>query len=337
MTTRSTTARKASAAMRRAATGRAAVLAARKAAVLAVLAALATGPAWQGRATAQEAADEADCDCRLFDLAFGGWQVPHRPMLGVTLDTELDRRLETVGARVADILRDGPAGEAGIREGDVIVSVDGHALSDALDDDVERLFDDDRSFPAQRLVALARELDEGEPVEVVVERDGEARAFTVTPRDLAERDWPRSVIRYRGPGPQAMREYRLRMGDVAERMRDVNEHLREMDRSGLRDHARWQGPVFRLRDGSVRGLDLVELNADLGAYFGTKSGVLVADVDGDSGLGLRPGDVVSAVGGREIEDVSELRRVLRSYREGEEIEFRIWRDGAETTVTGTIE
>ncbi len=333
MTTRSTTTKESSAATRGAATGRAVVLA-----VLAALApgAVWPGPAWHGAATAQEAADEADCDCSPFDLAFGAWQVPPRPMLGVTLDTELDRRLETVGARVADVLRDGPADEAGIREGDVIVSVDGHALSDALDDALERRFDDDRSFPAQRLVALARELDEGEPVEVVVERDGETRAFTVTPREVAERDWPRSVI-FRGPGPQAMREYRLRMGDMAERMRDVNEHLREMDLSGLRDQARRQGQVFRLRDGSVRGLDLVELNAGLGAYFGTESGVLVADVDDDSGLGLRPGDVVSAVDGREIEDVSELRRVLRSYREGEEIKFRIWRDGAETTVTGTIE
>ena len=330
MKTRSTMAKESRARVRRATMGRAAVLA-----VLAPGAAW-PGPAWHGAATAQEAADEAECDCRPFDLAFGARQLPARPMLGVTLDTELDRRLEAVGARVTDVLRDGPADEAGIREGDVIVSLAGHALSDALDDDVERRFDDDRSFPAQRLVALARELDDGEPVEVVAERDGRTRAFTVTPRELAERDWPRSVIRFRGPGPQAMREYRLRMGDMAERMRDVNEHLREMHLSGLRDQARWQDRVFRLRDGSVRGLDLVELNAGLGAYFGTESGVLVADADGDSGLGLRPGDVVSAVEGREIEDVSELRRVLRSYREGEEIEFRIWRDGAETTVTGTI-
>ena len=132
-----------------------------------------------------------------------------------------------------------------------------------------------------------------------------------------------------------MREYRLGWATWPERMRDVNEHLREMDLSGLRDHARWWGPAFRLRDGSVRGLDLVEFNADLGAYFGAESGVLVADVDGDSGLGL-PGDVVSAVEGREIADVSELRRVLRSYREGARSSFRIWRDGAETTVTGTI-
>lgn len=293
----------------------------RRTAMLAVLAALTPGAAWHGAATAQEAPG----------------QFPPRPMLGVTLDTELDRQLEAVGVRVAEVLDRGPADEAGIREGDVIVSLDGHALSDALDDDLERRFDDDRSFPAQRLVALARELDEGDPVEVVVERDGETRTLTVTPREIRERDWPRSVFRFRGAGPHAAGEYRLRMGEMAERMRDLREHAREMNLSGMRHQAPRYGQVFGFRDGSVHGLDLVELNADLGAYFGTESGVLVADVESGSGLGLRPGDVVSAVDGREVEDVAELRRILWSYREGEEIEFRIRRDGAETTVTGTIE
>ncbi len=83
------------------------------------------------------------------------------------------------------------------------------------------------------------------------------------------------------------------------------------------------------------GLDLVELNPGLGAYFGTEEGVLVADVDDDSRFGLRPGDVVVAVDGRRVDHGSELRRILRSYEEDEEIEFRIWRDGSETTVAGS--
>lgn len=317
----------------------------RRTALLAILAALTPAAAWHGAATAQEATDEATCDCRPFDVmldpvfspVFGLGQVPPRPMLGVTLDTELDRRLEQVGVRVSDVLDDGPADDAGIREGDVIVSVDGHALSDPLDDDMERRFDDDRSFPAQRLVALARELDEGEPVEVVVERDGETRAFTVTPREIDQRDWGRTVFRFRGTGPQAAGAYRLRMGDMAERMREMGEHLREMELSEMRHQGDRLEQAVRWRDGSVRGLELVELNPDLGAYFGAESGVLVADVESGSELGLRPGDVVSAVDGREVDDIAELRRILRSYREGEEIEFHIRRDGAETTVTGTIE
>ena len=95
-------------------------------------------------------------------------------------------------------------------------------------------------------------------------------------------------------------------------------------------------PVFQTFQLTARGhgLDLVELNPGLGVYFGTEEGVLVADVVDGSRLGLRPGDVVVAVDGRRVDDGAELRRILRSYEEDEEIEFRIWRDGSETTVTG---
>ena len=63
----------------------------------------------------------------------------------------------------------------------------------------------------------------------------------------------------------------------------------------------------------------------------------MADADDDSALGLRPGDVVVGIDGREVEDEEEFRRILRSYEEGDEIRFRIWRDGEETTASGTVE
>ena len=97
---------------------------------------------------------------------------------------------------------------------------------------------------------------------------------------------------------------------------------------------RWFGDRAGLR--GTHGLDLVDLNPGLGAYFGTAEGVLVADAEDDTSLGLRPGDVVVAVDGRVVDDIDELRRILGSYRNDEEIAFRIFRDGAETTVTGTI-
>ncbi len=87
---------------------------------------------------------------------------------------------------------------------------------------------------------------------------------------------------------------------------------------------------------AAHGLDLVELNPDLGAYFGTSSGVLIADVDEDSATGLRAGDVVVSVDGREVGDIEKLRRILRSYEHDEEIRFGIWRDGAQTTVEGAL-
>ena len=95
---------------------------------------------------------------------------------------------------------------------------------------------------------------------------------------------------------------------------------------------RWNGAGWS----GERGLDLVELNPELGSYFGTEEGVLVADVEDDSSLGLRPGDVIVAVGERRVDDIARLHRILDSYEDDEKIRLRVWRDGAETTVTGTI-
>src|SRR3989442_15547105 len=55
-------------------------------------------------------------------------------------------------------------------------------------------------------------------------------------------------------------------------------------------------------------LELVNLNADLGEYFGTKEGILVVKAPADSSLPLKAGDVILSVGR------SEERRVGKECR-----------------------
>ena len=70
-------------------------------------------------------------------------------------------------------MRDSPAEEAGLEEGDVITVFEGQVLTIPLpDSDVERDLDLDRSLPAQRLLALAGDLEEGQTVEIRYLRDG---------------------------------------------------------------------------------------------------------------------------------------------------------------------
>jgi S1-C subfamily serine protease len=90
--------------------------------------------------------------------------------------------------------------------------------------------------------------------------------------------------------------------------------------------------------GSSRfGIELIELNEGLGSYFGTTQGVLVTQVDEDSTLGLRPGDVILRVGDREATSPDRVVRLLETYEDGEQVSFRIRRSGAETSVTGSLE
>lgn len=85
----------------------------------------------------------------------------------------------------------------------------------------------------------------------------------------------------------------------------------------------------------VDGARFVDLNPELGEYFGARSGVLVTDVAEGTTLGLRAGDVIVAIGGREVEDADHARRILSSYRTDEEITFRVLRRQEEIEVTGT--
>ena len=292
--------------------------------------------AWSPATLAQEEREERDRMGRVLWLAGDA-----RPMLGVYLGETVPG--EGAGVAVSGVSPGGPADEAGIREGDVIISISGHLLSEPLDE--ESWSRTGPWSPERRLRALMSDVTEGDAVEVEVDREGESMTLTVFPEHL-------------GFSTTLMRPT---LDTLGIHLRDVNERVREM-MEGVRERyeeIEWPYVVYPGGDADVtvpprfspdelhdwrydfayfgtHGLDLIELNPGLGAYFGTSEGVLVADADENSPLGLRPGDVVVRVEGRTVDDVAELRRILGSYTDDEEIEFSIWRDGAETTIVGTI-
>jgi S1-C subfamily serine protease len=83
-------------------------------------------------------------------------------------------------------------------------------------------------------------------------------------------------------------------------------------------------------------LELAPLNPDLGRYFGASEGILVISVPADSKLGLKGGDVVLAVDGREPANASHLLRILRSYEGSESFKLDIMRDKKRMTIVGKI-
>lgn len=84
------------------------------------------------------------------------------------------------------------------------------------------------------------------------------------------------------------------------------------------------------------GLELVRVGPELGSYFGTERGVLVAAVSEESALGLQAGDVILEIGDRTVEDPARVRSILATYGDDESVTFRIRRDGREMDVSGRI-
>lgn len=217
---------------------------------------------------------------------------------------------ETSGVRVLGVRRGSPADAAGLREGDVVVSLDGRSLLEPLPDpEREDDLDAQRSAPVQRLMTLLGDREPGDTVEIVYLRDGQRASATV---ELGPRSDVRPFLRGGGDA-DARRMERFR---VPERP----------PRPGLRMDRR-PGPL---------GVRVVTLGPELGEYFGADEGALVVETVEDSPLGLRPGDVVLSVGDRSVEDANDLRRILRSYERGEDVELAIRREGSRRTLTGTL-
>lgn len=250
------------------------------------------------------------------DLVFG-FVTLRRARLGVNVNLRASASDE-YGALINSVSPNGPADLAGMKSGDIVLTLDGKSL---LDETHDVIVEDGSSAPGLRLIALAAELEPDDTVEVQIQRDDSTLQLTVVPDS-----WPSMV-----------REWRTPRGDWGVAFGRDSVFV-EMERSYPRVQTRVlrpEGNMFLLR-GSLFDLELAPMNSDLGSYFGTSEGVLVISAPANSGLGLEGGDVVLTVDGRPATNPTHLHRILRSYEQGEEFQLTIMRDQRRLTVTGDL-
>ena len=273
-------------------------------------------------ATTQQEEEEDGCGCRPLNLGFRG-DLPavimsgfSRARIGIALGGPEQDEYDDVGAYVRSVTEEGPAASAGLQDGDVITHVDGQSLLDPLSGSMERRVDEDGSLPVGRLMALASRWDEGDEVEITYERDGTSRSVTVIPEEM---------------------DFDFDFGAMDGRLDDLSERLRVLT-PRLRDGGRGFGraPMVRFRSGDgdfrfgmfgFRGMELRALDSDLGRYFGSDVGVLVLRVGDDAELPLLAGDVILEIDGREVEEPTDVHRIMSSYDRDEVARLTILRDG----------
>ncbi|MFO8172844.1 MAG: PDZ domain-containing protein [Longimicrobiales bacterium] len=290
---------------------------------------------WAPALTAQAGSESLQARERAWREAERGPQVMvsllSRARLGVSLDVRQGREYDEDGVLVKGVMDHSPAEKAGLEKGDIVTHLDGRSLLSPLPEDRGQEMDEYASLPVQRLMALARELEDGQEVEVRVLRDGNARTVTL---QVSERGGAWSKY-----APEVFSEERVfRLDPEKGRIWTFRMPEGGIRAPGHRD-IRIFGPgadmVLGLRGAASHGLVLQDLTRELGEYFGTERGVLILEAPEGSELGLLPGDVILAIDGREVGDRMDVTRILGSYRGGEPVSFLIMRHGQETRVQGT--
>ncbi len=233
-----------------------------------------------------------------------------RAYLGVTVNTRKNPAVDSIGAEISGVTPGGPADQAGLRAGDIIVSFNGEKLAGRYPAAGEY-----ESEPGIKLIHFARELEDGDTVEVEYRRGNELRRAEIVARRLES------------PG-----SFRVEIPDIEFPARELVERARE---AAERARVVGRGVVFTFGD-RWYDIELVTLNPELGEYFGTSEGLLVVRAPRDSEIQLRSGDVILSVDGRKPSSPSHALRILGSYGPGETIRIEIMRQRRRQTLTVTL-
>jgi serine protease Do len=242
-------------------------------------------------------------------MMFDGWG----SQLGVSVRDVDAQGDKGGGVRIERVGEDGPAAKAGVKEGDVVVDVDGEQVRSA-----------------RQFTRLVQEAPVGKSVRLGVMRGGTRQTIEVTPE---ARQFAFGV-----DGDRIGREVERSLRDLEPRLRELEPRMRELE-PRMREF-RYQGPDFGFNDlprtGRL-GVQLGELTPQLAEYFGAKDGgVLVSSVGKDSPAekaGLKAGDVITSINGERVRRTGDLVAALRDN--SGELAIGVVRDKKEQSLKAT--
>jgi S1-C subfamily serine protease len=221
-----------------------------------------------------------------------------RVRLGVVVDSH------PAGARITGVTPGSPADEADLLSGDIITHINGEPITD----------DRRRGLGATtKLLRQVSRLEDGEEVRITYLRDDESAETTAAARKMEAEPFLFYSTEHDPDQVLHSPPRRLLHSGSGEILLDD-----------------WRQPFAWLN------MELVELNPELGEYFGADEGVLVISGPDKDDLDIRAGDVILEIDGREVKSPAHTMRILRSYETGESLSIDLLRHRKELKIDTTV-
>lgn len=264
------------------------------------------------------------------------WMVSRKGRLGIIVDLEATEN-DSIGATVASVTPRGPAAAAGIRAGDIILSLNGKRLvvqkPEDADSEEDAKVPEGQSTAGLRLVELASKLDPGSKAEIEFRRG--KRTLTVTVVTSSEPvgmviDFAPQLLETPAPPFQKGMKYPAKPGMKFGEFKVAPRVFIQRDK-GEEGATLW----FKAM-GPLAEVELAPMNPDLGEYFGTSEGVLVINAPKDNDYRLKGGDVILAINGESVSDPVSVFKLLHMKKQGE-TKLEIMRNKERQTLTAREE
>jgi serine protease Do len=226
--------------------------------------------------------------------------------LGVTVQDveDTDAKQPRAGVVVETVDSGGPADKAGIKAGDAITEFDG-----------------ERVRSVRQFSRLVQETPSGRSVAVALSRGGQRVNVNVTTERSSYNDDFTFRLLETIPRPAT---------PPAPPAAPAPPALRAMPFDGL----------LRGVTGRRLGVTLETLDDQLAQYFGVKEGVLVKSVAADSAAqkaGIKAGDVITSLNGRQVYEVSDVNRAIDRMDTTDDFTLEVMRDKKPVTLKGKLE
>jgi C-terminal processing protease CtpA/Prc len=225
---------------------------------------------------------------------------PRRAVLGVLIDDESEKR-DDPGVRLLAVTPGSGADKAGLRAGDLVLSMNGRPLAR-----------EGKTTPQKQMREVLKTLKAGDEVKVEYQRDGKKKVATV----VTTAPEPELAM---APSPGMLEEW-----------------LRDEDFEKYGSGAMSAMPMFHFRGPAIRGLELCKLDEDLGTYFKTTDGVLVVKAPKTGALSLKSGDVIQKIDGAAVSEPVTVLDKLRSRSDEQSVKLEIVRQGRKMELSGKI-